>query len=581
MIVRKPSLTAWFVLGTLLLGSVSLLISGCKEANNTLPVAGYLTEISGIGAYGTSATTTASATTTVSPSATGSGVDLTGKAYDSALGVGFPVSGVQVKLDQKDIGTTSSNGDFVLGGVLPGNHNLSFEMEDYETHSIYFSLSSTYAVSRDIGAPMVRKTYTFSGKVLTQDTTKTPIENAVVSITELNISTTTTSSGEFTFPAIKSGVYNLVAKAASSNFSQTTTLVEVKKDGSTSPATVEVLLPSNNFNLSGFVRLNTSREGLANINVDLWLDNVMLASTTTTGEGKFFFQNLSSGLYNLIVAGGSTEFKSAEYRIQVLTDGTFSPTTPEIFLTRLEQQETYTASGTVKDAFSFGPLEYVTCNIKGFGQVLTDSRGIFSFKNLPLGTYQLEFSKLGFSTLNVSFTLDAGGNFSPTKLDYMLIYNQETGKGSIAGRLYDEKTKSGVSSLIVRAYDMEYIPQTISVMDIFGNVKTVTKYLWAFSQPTLDPVKSTTMGQDNQTTPEDESGTFKLTHLPPTTTTKKYYIFIGNGLATMTTQIFSDAEYPTMKWNVPTPQNRVHSWSEIEVTANTTTYLSNYEKENY
>jgi hypothetical protein len=590
-----------------------ILLNGCTESNGTLPTGALIGtgfEISTItSGTGTGTSTLATSATAITTSTTGAGVDLIGSVYDSAIvsGVATYLANVKIVMDDGKYSTTSfSDGKYRLQGVSAGFHKLSFEIDDYEVFSTSFSLNQSFSLDTPLDFGLKRKVYLLKGKVLSKNEDKTPLANISIRIPELNASTTTSTTGDFIFTNVKSGLYSLYAASEKGNFDESRTQVEISKNGVISPDPISIYLAPNNFSIQGFAKLNTSREGLPNISVDIFISsttNQLHRQTITTSEGKFIFENLSAGLYDLVLASGSQDFEISRSKLQILTDGTISPEKPEILLARTIKKEIYNISGTIKDAFSNAPLEYVTCVLKGYGNVLSDNKGSYSFKELPPGDYQIDFSKLGFNSTTVSFSLRAGGVTIPTSLDFLMVYNQESTQGSIVGRFVDITTKKGVPNLLIKVYQTDR--------------NTLIRPSYAFSDASPQPIKMTHTSVDDPATAEDESGTFKVTHLKPTldssqkyllgstdggTTSDsqppaKYFIYVGINddvrvrLATTTLQIYvrdpsapkglytitSDSTNPL----VPLQNGYIHSWEQVDVMPQKSTYLTNYDKENY
>ena len=433
--------------------------------------------------------------------------------------------------------------------------------------------------------------------------TKEGLANIPVSIwtqagVQIGSGTLTTGEGKFFLNRPLPGLYVLDVATNSTLFVSVKYPVQVFADHTISPSTPEVLLDpisqgvasGENF-LSGTVLLNTSKEALGGIDVDLYLKDLKIGETTkTTIEGKFFFSKPGPGLYTLHVASGSRTFDYTTFYVQILSDGTVSPAVPIVYIPRTPAGITVVtanATGTVLDAFSGAPLEYVTCILKGVGTQLTDLLGQFNFTGLLPGTYEIEFSKQSFSKMNVNFTVSPTGSITPATLTYSLIYKQETGKGSIGGRYVDETTRKGAENLSVRVYEMNYnthfYPFPVSETLASGGTVTERKWEtrsesnWEFSAPPF-LIKSTHSGKTVSNIP-DNAGTFKITHLPPSTAARTYFVFLGSDGATMNAVPRSVLGFIT-KWNV-FDGVASHSWEQVPVSANTTTYLANYDKENY
>ncbi len=475
-------------------------------------------------------------------------------------------------------------------GILILSGAIGFQgCKENSTNIPLSSIGSTSDVSGVTFATLGKLT----GTVVSDSSTGIPNITVVLKVasggTQLS-STLTTGEGKFFFEKPTSGLYLLEVAVGSPDYISQTYPVQIFSDGSMSPETILVTLKKVSSpvypKIQGTVVLNTSNEPLANISVILQKeDGTIVARTQTTGSGEFFFSdNISSLLYTLVIASGSQGgFRETLYTVRVLSDGSVSPSEIKIPLSRVPPgtsgSRVYTASGTIYDAFSGAPLEYVTCLLKNQGNILTDFNGRFTFKDLiPNAVYDLELSKDGFSKMTVNFSIDQDGNFFPTVLDYYMIFTQEAGLGAIAGRCYDAINATYTGGLNVIVYSIELRTQTITTAS--GTVFTDSQF--AFESVTSLPIVKSTLtsvGSDAGIGQQFLGG-YKVTHLAPTTETKKYVVYIGPGsliptLLTRTQRIKDEAV--TFSWWVPSDIGSVQVWPNVSVSSNTTTWLSNYD----
>lgn len=341
--------------------------------------------------------------------------------------------------------------------------------------------------------------------------------------------------------------------------------------------------------MQGVVKLTTTSETLPNILVEAYLSGSLVGSVNTTAQGEFVFENLSPGTYNIGLARDASAYSPATYVVLILNDGTLVPEEPELFIApRVLTDEDVVhplASGTIHDAFTKAPLQYVTCTLKGVGGTITDDQGRFSFANLVPGDYELTFSKPGWQDLTINFIVKQTGTVTtmfPATLAYEMIQNQETNVGAITGRYVDETTGLGVDGLIVRVYPMKYETRTITVMAAGQPTEKDVSY-WEVAG---SPILSTRTGEDAAGN-EDLAGTFRLEHLQETSDTGKYLVYVGTGNSTLLRSVFNDPAdvgNPLQIWmieNAAGNASRLHSWSLVDVVAKTTTYLENYNPPNY
>ncbi|HNX77730.1 MAG TPA: carboxypeptidase regulatory-like domain-containing protein [Candidatus Rifleibacterium sp.] len=358
------------------------------------------------------------------------------------------------------------------------------------------------------------------GEVVAAGTGK-PLANINVELKDLTgklVSTVLSSSqGTFSFENLGAGSYKIFAGKASI-YTQDSEDIDIYNDGVVSPRYVRLTLapePITIFALTGYVR-NQTNSGLPYLEVKLFTKSDLTdvpVITRTTGDGKFFYDNLgSAGMYYLVVSSSVNTAQSQPYPIRILTDGTTSPASIEIIVTRSENIELASQTGTVYDAFSGGFVEYASVRINGNDAGVTDKNGRFFLPDLTVGTYKIEISKFGYETLNSSFELKTGNVTIPTKLEYPLLHNMKTGYGSIAGRLVDETAPGfpGAPDRFVRLY--KWIQVTKSYEKLVENATTTIEVTdWEVS----DNILSTKTGLTDASQDMDMAGAFKLTHLEP------------------------------------------------------------------
>ncbi len=624
------------VLATILVFCVGFLALGCKEGSSVMPVSSFLAGPSDL--YGTSTGvvstgtgtgtasgtstgtgTVASVTSTITTSSSGSGYDLTGSVFESGTNPPVAVANAKVALEGVALSDSSSysqnansttNGQYFMKNVPPGSYYLKISITDYIDYITHFDISSSSLPSA-LAIGLTPKKHSVSGRVTrAQSSTSTSIGlgGATVVVSRLtssggidngmaSITVMTTTSGDFLIGGLRSGSYQAEAsksgtRSASANFI-------INADGTTVPTSLSLQLQAANFSYSGSVKDQNSLTPIPNAVVSLLtvtasqnttssgLPVVVAPATTpkveaTTLEGRFFFQGLSEGLYQLDATAAS--YTNVSYLVRILEDGTQSPQEPTIFLKQVASATIATITGNLVDAYSRAPLEYVTCTIAGFGNTLTDNHGNYTFSGIPPGDYKLKFEKNGYNTLEVNVTAK-----TTTSVRYdELIYSEEAGKGSISGRVIDETVASrpGVGGLIVRVYRL---------LNLESNADAPPA--WTFEDATLagafDPnvpwVKSTHTNTDDPATIANEAGTFKITHLAPTDQRHRYYVYVGtqNSSVTAVQTVNSGYSVNVIDSNATTPFQRVFNdqtvvfrgWYGLTVLPNTTTYITNYDRE--
>jgi len=568
------------------LALLSLNGSGCKEGNNSVPIS---TLVSGPDSL-----------TQLSPELVGT-FNLSGylKCNNDAV-VNFPVELLSEDIPVLSIRTTGE-GRFFFQGLASGMYTLRAASGSATytevLYPVYILANGTLSPENPI-IQLEKKAPTTEAKkgaidaFIKNETTKETLPLADVRIDRYvsgGVNTTvdktiTDGNGYVTFPNLDPGIYILYITL--SGYKDVSYPVSIQHDGSMSPKSPTIYLSQITNaqivtgDIAGYTKFNVAREAIANVQVILNPGN---KTTKTTGEGKFIFQGLTPGQYELTTS--HADYENAMTQVYVLSNGTTSPVSPEIILTRKQstvETQAVIASGTIRDAFSGSALEFVTCVIKGVGTALTDSNGRFVFPAVSPGSYEIEFSKLGYSKMSTLFKV-ANAATVPSTLNYYLLYNQETDKGSIVGRFVLEPgsglTTSDLQNAVVRVYKWSYRYQ----LTVTGSAE----YNWTLESATPEPVKSSNVATSTTQMDPYVYGTFKISHLEPTSNIDKYIIYIGKDNAKMqtdtvftTTSTVSDGVVltKTNAWFIPKDNaDMLHSWKDVVVGADKSTYLTNFE----
>jgi len=569
----------------LAIAAVVILMSGCTERSPLVPVtyidpsgASFTPGSQSVGS--TAIVLTTPATTVVKNEDTGL-FDLSGMVYDSISGKGVP--NVSVTASPSFNVKTMTNGRFYLSGISAGLHQISFSAAGYEDFSYAFTLSTSGAIQPLLDVFLAKKTFSLTGRVVSKDVAATPVEGIDVTAEEIGgakLGTTiTTSTGEFFLSRIPAGLYKIGVGAKSDGSYEQWAQVEVFTNGTTQPANISVSVIPRSFSLQGYVKLDTTKEPLGGIRISLSLqDSVLTKQTQTTSEGLFSFIGLPSGL--VILSAQGEGFRTATSVVQINEDGSKSPATPTIYLTRVSASTNAVAvRGNIRDAYSAGPLEFVTITLKGYASTITDRYGYFSLGEFNPGQYTLECKKEGFDQLDAIFTINSDGQTTtPSTLNYYMIYTQETGFGSIVGRYVPKSgTEEGLPVAIYSIYD--YTPSS-------GDTEERN---WVLNTPKT-PIKETRTGTNFPGNGADESGIFKFTHMLPTTENSKYLIVVGEDVdsATATTpietvkhfMIASDTVDTALVVAPLTADDRKYYFI-ADVIAGKTSFVTNYEQENF
>ncbi|EKD81132.1 MAG: hypothetical protein ACD_39C01959G0001 [uncultured bacterium] len=585
-LLRKRNLVLFFVIKILVIG---LFISGCQEGTNKSPVSALLTGLDANQA-------------TVDLTSLGDAVakhNILGNVVSQNTGEKLANIAVNLFYESQLAATTktTSDGQFYFTKVPSGLFDLTF----FSTDNTYASAAYVLRVLDNgktspenpevkmfaLNPGQIKIQAKIEGEVMLSGTgTKLANINVELESNGSLISTALTGPlGQFAFSNLGTGTYIIKAGKAS-NYEEGQQPVLIRDDGVVSPRYTIVSLtskPIENFAITGYVR-SQNKEAIAYLMVEIFDDADLTRSSYspayTTGEGKFFFQGLKEArMYFLRASAGTNTEESDPYPVKVMSDGTTSPAIPEILVIRNEESEPLEISGKVYDAFTGGPLEYVSVKIGNGMSTLTDKNGKYIFSDLLPGTYKIGISKFGYETLDVSFQLieDSSGatRTIPASMSYPLLHDMKTGYGSIAGRIINEETGTGRANLTVRAYKWKLVTKT-SV----GISPVITETDWQWEPSVVLSTRTSSSGPENV---PDLAGSFKLTHLAP----GDYLVYIASDSAELDN--FEEDRGGFFDWNVPmkwtnalqtaTLPNYVAEIRGLRVEDGKTTYWTNYEQE--
>ncbi len=392
------------------------------------------------------------------------------------------------------------------------------------------------------------------------------------------------SQGSFSFENVKPGNYKVYAGKASL-YKEISESINIYNDGIVSPRYIRMALtPSiTSYSIVGFVR-NQSNCGLPYLKVNLYKTPELSdapKTTRTTGEGKFYFEDLiDPGMYYLEAEAGPDTDKSTPYPVRILSDNTTSPASILISVTRAETIELASISGTIYDAFTGGYVEYASIKVNGNDNGVTDKNGRFIIPDLTVGNYKIEVSKFGYETLNVSFELKPGRVTIPSKLNYPLLHNMKSGYGSIAGRFVDETKPnfSGKPNQFVRLYKWGQVTKNYKLLNPNNIFQIIDVIDWELLSD--EPVLSTKTGITDPNQEMDMSGAFKLTHLEP----GYYVVYITASSTLPLTHYVSRATIPedTTTWRELDIDKDDPDFGaelrQVKVEDGKTTYWTNFEQ---
>jgi len=378
------------------------------------------------------------------------------------------------------------------------------------------------------------------------------------------------ADGSFSVSGFAADTYYVTAGSLSNSYSESTLVLTIKADGTTSPASFEFKLYPATYSIAGFVLDKISGEPINGLTVYIKKDSLAAAAVGpvyTSGEGRFSFADLVPATYFIEAGNDSAKYEASYLTVTIGADGSISPASIQIELEPQPNLFVNNVSGNIYDAFTNSPIEYAKITLEPAVGFFTDINGDFRFSVETSGVYTMKVSKDGFEELEVSFRVKEDGTTVPATIDLPMIYSNISGYGSIAGRMVDPATELPQGNLVVRLYLWE---QVVKVTNVGGVDVTETDY------EVTGLVKSTrTAGAPAPGAPDSE-GTFNLTNLSPNS---EFVLYFGSD-DTDTAFINEGRSGKVATWRVidTGAAKYVRSYRSVTVQANKTTFISNYEK---
>jgi hypothetical protein len=493
---------------------------------------------------------------------------------------------------------TTADGNFYFARQIPGFYDLTFSSTDNKFKSVNYAIRLLDDGITQPEAPVVNLELTnpgtapvnakIEGEIIDSDTGE-KLSNINIELVKadgtLHSTALTNANGYFYFDNLTSAEVYTIKAGKASNYTEEQQNVTIRNDNVVSPRYLIMRLgtkPIEKFTITGAVK-TPENQAIINAEVKIF-DDIDLTipsaqATRTTGDGTFVFENLNEPrIYYIKVSETDLSETSQIFPVRILSNGTTSPESAEIFVTKKDRIKTFDISGKIYDVFSGGPLEYADVEIENNGIALTDVNGSFIIKNLVAGNYNVKISKFGYETTAASFHLLDDGTTKPETLAFSMLHSLKKGYGSIAGRYIDIDSGTGVTGLYIRLFKWQLTTKVDNVVDriVDGNIfyKTISETDDQYVDSVLLTSKSSSPS-DPDFIPE-YAGSFKLTHLEP----GKYLVYITTSSTVPNSTNEARGGYFT--WKVPDKDSDPGFKTEIrnlEVLDGQTTYWTNYEQE--
>lgn len=194
------------------------------------------------------------------------------------------------------------------------------------------------------------------GTVVSQNTGE-KLANITVSLiyeNQLAATTKTTSDGQFYFAKVPAGLFDLAFASPDNTYASTTYILRVLEDGTTAPANPEVKMVAVNpeqINVQAKIEgevMSSNGQKIANINIELRLNNDIISTALTGTLGQFSFSNLGIGSYTLRV-GEASNYNAKNVVVEIRDNGVVLPRYSIVSLTPIDVEKKYAIAGIVKN----------------------------------------------------------------------------------------------------------------------------------------------------------------------------------------------------------------------------------------
>lgn len=379
---------------------------------------------------------------------------------------------------------SSSSGAYQISGLPPGNYVVTVTGAGYQTFTIGVNVQSGQTSTQNIilnpNPGQIQGTIFDSVSGL-------PIPNAIVQLLQNNVTITTVltdSLGDFLLQNLAPGAYMI--RISATGYETTNLSVIVISNQTTE---IDEDLSANPGSLQGIVT-NASAQPLANINVQIYLNFLLVAQTLTDSSGFYNVPGLAAGNYTVIAGGQGFALRTTN--AAVLNNQT------TVLNIELDTSQG-TVSGVITEAVTGNRIVGATVNIFSgntlIAVALTDVNGQYSFSNIPVGNYLLRVSATNYQTLTDTISVVDQQN---TVADEVL----SPFPGSLTGVVSDF-LNGPLSNVLVTVLSGE-TPVATTQTDISGHYLITGLspgvYSVVFSLPNSETVKVNVTIKANETT---------------------------------------------------------------------------------
>ncbi|MFP3392647.1 carboxypeptidase regulatory-like domain-containing protein [Brevibacillus sp. SIMBA_040] len=368
---------------------------------------------------------------------------LSGTILDATTGL--PITGASVEVSVLNgagaiVAQAFSDlaGNYQISGLSPGVYTITANAANYQTNS------ATATVVANTNTPASLLLFASPGEIYGQVVaagTLQPIAGAQINVLDANgfviKSVISDSQGSFTVMGLAGGQYIVTASATGFQSNQAGAIV---LPNAATPVQQQL---SQAFGvISG-----TIGPVVAGTSIQLFdINNLLIGSVIADGNGAFSFDGLPPGSYVLTASAPGYAVKSTG---AIVVAGQTASVTMTL------EPNPASISGTVRDA-SMQPIVNAVVRImdlnettRGFGA--TDSSGVYTIGNLPVGSFILSANAPGFVAGTIGVT------FGPGEVKTGIDFTLSADAGGISGQVTDAASPgtpiSGAVVLIRSALD--------------------------------------------------------------------------------------------------------------------------------
>ncbi|WP_377887184.1 carboxypeptidase regulatory-like domain-containing protein [Alkalihalobacillus sp. R86527] len=344
--------------------------------------------------------------------------------------------------------TTNVSGVYTIDELAPGDYKIRFSKSLFTTQVLGFNLEA--GETEVLNGTLQENPGTLTGTI-TDATTSAPLPGTTIQVTNglgVTVATSTTDlNGEYTIEMLAPGFYTVTFVAP--GYGSQTVGAKIQSEQTT---TLDVPLEQLVGAISGTIT-DTLGNPVAGSVIEIFSNNVLVASTTTDSNGNYIINNLIPGAYSITASNNG--FSSETVGASVIVNET---STADVTLT----PNPGTLTGTVRSLDGIA-LEGVVLTIRddrtgaNITQVVTNNQGVYTATGLAPGNYSITALLEDFQSKQTGSTIVSD---QTTTTDFIL----EPNPASVTGAIINAATGLPITDLMIE----------VKVVDLNGNVLTTT-----------------------------------------------------------------------------------------------------------